>query len=347
MQKKNIAILFGGCSSEYAISLQSAYAVLTHMDTQQYQPICIGITKQGHWLLYEGDFCHLLDDTWQQQTACTPAILSPDRVERGILAFRSEIPDQITIDAAFPILHGKNGEDGTIQGLLELAGIPIIGCGVLASALGMDKDLSHTLAQAAGVAAPNSIVLYETDKSIALQRCQGLCYPLFVKPAREGSSFGITKVETSDQLLPAIDQAFRYDHKIVIEENVPGFEVGCAILGSGNQLIIGEVDEIQLTQGWLDYQEKYQERTAQVFVPARIPAETADRIKAAAVAIYQALQCSGFARVDLFLTPQNQIVFNEINTTPGLTTHSRYPNMLAAAGISFEEMLQRLFQQVV
>ena len=241
-----------------------------------------------------------------------------------------------------PVLHGKNGEDGTVQGLLELAGIPVVGCGVLASALCMDKDVAHRLVQAAGVAVPPSILFRAGEGLDTLpERTASLTYPLFVKPARAGSSFGITKVEEPGVLAEAVTAALAHDSKVVIEEAVPGFEVGCAVLGN-EVLTVGHVDEIELSGGFFNYTEKYGLITSSIHMPARISQEKETEIQVTAQLIYRALECSGFARVDLFLTPDGRIVFNEVNTIPGFTAHSRYPNMMRSIGLEFGPLLDRL-----
>lgn len=354
---KKIAVLFGGCSSEYEVSLESAYAVISHMDTEKYEPVLIGITREGNWYLYEGEWTRIQIDTWYSEETCQPVVVLPDKKLHGLMVYEKDKPDYISLDAALPILHGKNGEDGTLQGVLELAGIPIIGCNTLSSAIGMDKETAHHLAAVCGVKVPKSVLLTEEDwQELQSQNTEQsrnlesygkeLGYPLFVKPLRAGSSFGITRVETSKQLLPAIEHAFAYDKDVVIEENIEGFEVGCAVLGT-NQLTIGEVDEIELSEGFFDYTEKYTLKTSKIYVPARISKEKAEEIKKTAETIYRALGCGCFARVDMFLTPEGEIYFNEVNTIPGFTSHSRYPNMMKAAGISFEELVNRLIKQVV
>lgn len=343
MKKITLAVLFGGSSTEYEISLQSAHAVLTHLDRDRYEPVLLGITRDGRWLLYQGPVDALLDDTWHTDARHTvPAVISPDRGVHGLLLIAPAGPSTRYLDAAFPVLHGKNGEDGTVQGLLELAGIPVVGCGVLASALCMDKDVAHRLVRAAGVAVPPS-ALFRTGEGLDTlpERTASLTYPLFVKPARAGSSFGITKVEEPGVLAEAVTAALAHDSKVVIEEAVPGFEVGCAVLGN-EVLTVGHVDEIELSGGFFNYTEKYNLITSAIHMPARISQEKETEIQATAQLIYRALECSGFARVDLFLTPDGRIVFNEVNTIPGFTAHSRYPNMMRSIGLEFGPLLDRL-----
>jgi D-alanine---D-serine ligase len=289
----------------------------------------------------------IIGDTWQSDESCTPAVISPSREAHGILRFSGERMEQIYIDAAFPVLHGRNGEDGTVQGLLELSGIPFIGCGTLSSALCMDKDLAHIIAKASGINTPPFLVLRKGEPLDQItNEAQRIGYPLFVKPARAGSSFGITRVCNQTELKAAIEKALAHDVKIVIEKAVEGFEVGCAVLGNEN-LTVGELDEIQLTKGFFDFHEKYTLETSKIHLPARIDAETTGRIKETAVKLYRLFECRGFARVDVFLTPEGDIIFNEINTIPGFTAHSRYPSMLGKIGIPFEKTIEHLIEMAV
>jgi len=344
--KKTIAILFGGCSPEYPVSLQSAYSIIEHIDRERYDPVLLGITRQGAWYRYYGDPAAIPDDTWLG-TQCVPAVLSPDRTRQCVLELGHDGLKETHIDLAFPVLHGKNGEDGTVQGLIELAGIPLVGCGTLSSALCMDKDRAHKLVSLAGVRVPKSFTLTgDISHSTLHDSANQLGYPLFVKPVRAGSSFGITKVAEEPALDAAVAAALEFDDTVIIEENIPGFEVGCAVLG-GSELTIGEVDEIELSDGFFDYTEKYTLKTSRIHTPARIDRETAQRVKQTAAVIYRALDCKGFARVDLFLTPAGEIVFNEVNTIPGCTIHSRYPGMMKAIGMDFSTLVDRLLEEAL
>ncbi len=339
MQRKTVAVVFGGCSTEYNVSLQSAYAVITNLNPEQYEPILIGITRQGTWLRFHGSPEKIQNDTWWKSDECVPASISPDRNIHGLLEFRGDNVIATGIDVAFPVLHGKNGEDGTVQGVLTIAGIPFAGCGTLSSAMCMDKDIAHRLANLAGIKTPPSVVLRSgcMQKEMPKQ-ISHLTFPLFVKPVNAGSSIGITQVFQLDELSDAIACAFQHDHKVIIEQAVDGFEVGCAVLGN-DSLVIGEVDEIELSHGFFDYTEKYTLKTSKIHMPARIDVDTAERLKQTAAVIYRALECSGFARVDMFLTPEKEIFFNEVNTIPGFTSHSRYPNMLKGIGMTFEQIV--------
>lgn len=345
-KRVNVAVFFGGCSSEYSVSLASASGVIANLNREKYEPVLIGITKQGRWYHYTGSIEQIQNDSWEASGCCTPAVLSPNRGERRLLLLKPEGIDHISIDIALPILHGRNGEDGTLQGLLELAGIPLAGCGTLASALCMDKDRAHKLAELAGVRVPKSLVLEQPSAAAAEYFALHTGYPLFVKPVKAGSSYGVTKVAAPEQLAPAISLAFQYDNQVILEENINGFEVGCAVLGT-TELITGEVDEIELSGGFFNFTEKYTLKTSAIHVPARIDSSKAEEIKMAAKKIYRALGCSGFARVDMFLTPEGEIVFNEVNTIPGFTEHSRYPGMMKAAGYTFSDILNMILEQAV
>ena len=347
-KKKRIAVLFGGCSTEYEVSLQSAHAVIENMDTDRYEQILIGISRQsGQWYLYHGNIDDIPEDRWHSERTCTPVWVSTDKTVHGICYQGTDGIHAISLDAAFPILHGKNGEDGTVQGVLELAGIPVIGCGMLSSAVGMDKELSHRIAAAAGVPVAETVTVTKPYDAHEIQKyARRLGYPLFVKPVRAGSSFGITRVCKENELIPAVESAFEHDSEVILEEQIRGFEVGCAVLGN-RELTIGEVDEIELSEGFFNYEEKYTLKTSNIYVPARIPLEKAEEIRHMAAVIYRALKCRDFARVDMFLTPEGKIYFNEVNTIPGFTAHSRYPGMMKAAGISFQELISRLIEMEV
>ena len=343
MQKRRIAIIFGGNSPEYKVSLQSAFSVFENIHTDRYDILPVGITRDGRWYHYTGEYEKISDNTWfQDSTHLYPVVVSQDPFVKGFLELDGGKYNIIHVDLVFPILHGKNGEDGTLQGVFELAEIPVVGCNTLSSALCMDKDRAHKLVKIAGVQIPKSITFPCSEKETALSEVVAdFTYPLFVKPVRAGSSFGITKVDIEQDLNAAVDMAFSYDSEVIVEEAVPGFEVGCAILGN-DILTVGRVDEVELSKGFFDYHEKYTLQSSEIYMPARIDTETEKRIQETAKIIYRALGCSGFARVDMFLTPSGEIVFNEVNTIPGFTSHSRYPNMMKGIGLSFTDMLDKL-----
>lgn len=341
MNKKRIGIIFGGKSPEYDVSLESAYSVITNINKEKYDITLIGITKQGNWYKYEGEIENIKNNTWEKEGKCTKTFISTNQDDKGIIELENN--NQLTkLDAIFPILHGSNGEDGTVQGLIALSGIPLIGCDTLSSSLCMDKHLSHKLVESYGIKVAKSIVINDKANQKEIEeKLKQLKYPLFVKPMRAGSSFGITKVESANEIEGAIKEALKYDAEIIIEENVEGIEIGCAILGN-EELTVGEIDEIELSKGFFNYTEKYTLKTSKIHVPARIEKSISDEAKETAKKIYKILKCKDFARVDMFLTPKGEIYFNEINTIPGFTSHSRYPSMMKQVGINFEQLLDKL-----
>ncbi|MDR2957413.1 MAG: D-alanine--D-alanine ligase [Coriobacteriales bacterium] len=347
MSKKKVAILFGGTSPEHPISLQSAYAVITHIDTHKYEPVLIGISQQGEWLLFRGDPVFIVSDTWQQDEYCTEIRLSFATKQKGLIETGKNGEEFIGLAAAFPVMHGSPGEDGTIQGLFELAEIPVVGCGSLSSTLCVDKDVAHRLVASIGISVPKSR-LFTDHRSFAdiCLAAQVIDYPLFVKPTKMGSSIGISMVTSAKELKDAVELAFNYDPSIVLEEAIEGFEVGCSILGN-DDLIVGDLDEIELANGFFDYEEKYSLATSRIHVPARVSPRTTRAIKEAAQKIYKLLRCSGFARIDFFVSSDGGIIFNEVNTVPGLTTHSRYPTMMKAVGLDFSSVINGLIDLAV
>jgi D-alanine--(R)-lactate ligase len=324
MARLKLGIVFGGCSEEHPVSVKSAHEVARHLDLAKYEPFYIGITKNGEWKLRDG----------------RTVVLSPDRGMHGLLVLDEGRYETIRLDVVLPVLHGTLGEDGAIQGLLELAGIPYVGCDVQSSALCMDKALAYTVARSVGIATPTFGVADETVNP------ETFVYPVFVKPARSGSSFGVTKVDRADELPRALETARRFDTKVLIEDAVAGSEVGCAILGDDRELMLGELDRITLSHGFFRiHQERAPEAgsdNATFTVPADISTESRARVQETAKAIYRAFGCSGLARVDMFLTDDGEVVLNEVNTLPGLTSYSRYPRMMAAAGLPFAEVIDRL-----
>lgn len=346
MIKRNIAVIFGGCSPEYGVSLKSAHGVISHMDRDKFTPILIGISRLGDWYYFTGDISRIAEDTWLGAN-CVPAAISPNRSRHELMVLHENEIEKISLDAILPILHGKNGEDGTVQGLCELTGIPLVGCGTLASALCMDKERAHKLVSLAGISVPASFEIKGGYAAAQVEKmAEKLSYPLFVKPVKAGSSYGVSKVLTAQSLMSAVEEAFGYDERVLLEENIPGFEVGCAVIGN-DAPFTGELDEIELSHGFFDFTEKYSLNTSQIHVPARISPEKAAEVKNAARTIYKALGCRGFARVDMFLTPQGEIVFNEVNTIPGFTPHSRFPSMMKAAGMSFDEVVSRIIEMAM
>jgi D-alanine--(R)-lactate ligase len=336
MRPRRIAVLFGGSSEEHDVSVKSAIEIAACIDTRAYAPIYVGITRAGSWRT-----CDRPSVGWEAG-AGRRAVLSPDRETHGLLLTdRSGACEVERVDVVLPVLHGTTGEDGAIQGLLELSGIPYVGCGIQASAICMDKSLAHVVARSAGIATPEFCVRLDDDTTMPAD----LSLPVFVKPARSGSSFGVTRVEHPDDLAAAIAGARRFDDKVVIEQAIVGTEVGCAVLGRGDAVVVGEVDQITLRHGFFRiHQEAAPEQgseNAVITVPAAVARTERTRIQDTAKAIYAALGCEGLARVDMFLQPDGRILLNEVNTLPGFTAYSRYPRMMAAAGIELSEVIDR------
>ena len=346
MKKQTIAVIFGGCSDEYEISLRSASAIIKSINRDKYDVKMLGINMKGEWFHFTGDVDKIAEDIWQDD--CKKAFIPPDRNTHGILELDGDSFNLIHIDVAFPVLHGRNGEDGTIQGLLELANIPIVGCGTLPSVICMDKKLAHIIVNKMDIKVSNGILLHSLiEVESNMEKINTLSYPLFVKPLRSGSSLGVTCVSDSENLYDAIKLAFKYDCSVIAEEKIEGFEVGCAVMGNGENLITGELDEIELTGDAFNFTEKYTLKNTTIHSPARIPTPKTNELKETAKRIYLALGCQGFARVDMFLTPSGDIFFNEVNTIPGFTEHSRFPIMMKKKGYSFSEVVNQLIEMAV
>ncbi|EPD66795.1 D-alanine--(R)-lactate ligase VanA-Sc [Streptomyces sp. HGB0020] len=336
MTRLKVGIIFGGSSEEHPVSVKSAREVARNLDAAKYEPFYIGITKSGDWRLCDGP-----DPGWENGSG-RPVVLSPDRGVHGLLVLEQGRYGTIRLDVVLPVLHGRLGEDGAMQGLLELSGIPYVGCDVPSSALCMDKSLAYVVARSAGIATPEFWTV-TADETIDPE---SLTYPVFVKPARSGSSFGVSKVSRKEELHSAVETARRYDAKVLIEKAVVGSEIGCAVLGNDRDLVVGEVDRIALSHGFFRiHQEEKPESGSEnstAIVPADIPEASRVRVRETAQAVYRALGCKGLSRVDMFLTKDGEVILNEVNTLPGMTSYSRYPRMMAAAELPLAEVLDRL-----
>jgi D-alanine---(R)-lactate ligase len=336
MDRLRIAIIFGGCSEEHPISVKSAQEVAKNLDLEKYEPFYIGITRSGAWRLCDGP-----DADWENGSCC-PVLLSPDSSVHGLLVLEQGCYRTIRLDVVFPVLHGKLGEDGAMQGLLELSGIPYVGCNVQSSALCMDKSLAYVVARSAGIATPH----FWTVAASGHIDPDRFAYPVFVKPARSGSSFGVSRVRHKEELLAAVEGAGQFDSKVLIEEAVVGSEVGCAILGNDGELIAGEPDRISLSHGFFrihqEHEPEHGSENAAFIVPADISAGARELVQQTAKVLYRALGCRGLSRVDMFLKEDGTVVLNEVNTLPGLTSYSRYPRMMAAAGLPLAEVIDRI-----
>ena len=350
-KKIRVGILFGGCSAEHEVSLQSARNVYEALDKEKYEPVLIGIGKDGSWHL--SDSSRLLQSGDPRLAKLNPSgleensnlALLPWKSDQQWLALDERRPIS-SLDVVFPVLHGPLGEDGTIQGLLRLAGLPFVGAGVLGSAVGMDKDVMKRLLRDAGIPSGRFQVLRRADaeRTTAEELAGELGLPLFVKPANMGSSVGVHKVNRLDDLLPAIQDALRYDHKVLVEEFIEGREIECSVLGNQDP-IASLPGEIIPQHDFYSYDAKYvDEDGALLKVPAQLPEEAIARIQQLAVQAFLVLSCEGMARVDVFLRPDGEVVVNEINTIPGFTHISMYPKLWEASGIPPSELIDRLIQ---
>ncbi|MDO4977850.1 MAG: D-alanine--D-alanine ligase family protein, partial [Eubacteriales bacterium] len=325
------------------VSLVSARTVIKNIDTNIYNIIMVGITKEGQWKLIDS-VSSIEDGSWTRGRV--EVILSADTVEKEILLIRGEHVERIHIDVVFPVLHGMNGEDGTVQGLLELAQIPYVGCGVLASACSMDKFYTKVIVDDIGIRQAKFVGVrrYELkDMAAILDKVENeLPYPVFVKPSKAGSSQGVSKANDRAELEKALILAAEHDDKILVEENIVGREVECAVLGAEDPQASG-VGEILAADVFYSYEAKYNNNDSKTVVDPELPEGKAEEIRTNAVKIFKALDCFGLSRVDFFLTYEgNEVVFNEINTLPGFTSISMYPMLWEARGIDKKELVQKL-----
>ena len=349
MKKLNVCILFGGMSPEHAVSLRSAESVLNNLNPEKYHIIPVGITRDGRWLHFNStDYSLLPGDKWETHPDNCPAAISPVWGQ-GLLRFEPDGVKLIPVDVAFPVLHGENGEDGAVQGLMQLAGIPCVGPDVAASAVSMDKTLTKLVVDHIGQPQAAWSLIRRKDlqhhmEEILAQLQEKFSFPMFVKPAGTGSSVGVSKAANPVALQTALLAAAEYDEKILVEEFIWGREVEVAVLGNDSPIasICGEIDS---GAEFYDYDAKYITDTSVAYIPARIDEQVAEQVRDAAVKIYSALGCRGLSRVDFFVTYEdNRMVFNEINTLPGFTSISMYPKLFEASGVAYSDLLDRLLE---
>ena len=335
MIKTSVAIICGGRSSEHEISCLSAGGILAGIDKSRFNVVLIGITKSGNWVLLPHDYSlEIIDGVLPfVDEDATPLVAD---VHGFCVAGKP-----LVIDVVFPALHGPYGEDGTIQGFFEMAGIAYVGSGVAASAMAMDKSISKTIFSAQGMRVASAIVVTRIDWK---SKVAPLKYPVFVKPARGGSSRGTHKVNSASELEPALNDAFTFDRKVMIEAAIPGMEIECAVLESAGEVSASVVGEIVIDSKFefYDFQAKYLDDATTVIAPANIPAAAAEEIRANAVQAFKSLGCSGLARVDFFYTNNGEIVINEINTMPGFTGTSVYPKLMATSGVDYSSLISAL-----
>ena len=343
-----VVIIFGGRSSEYEVSLKTTTSILNHINRDKYDIMTIGITKDGRWFLYSGPYENIATDTWQSSRFVRPAMISPDYSKRGIYILRDDQTyNFIGADIIFPVLHGKNGEDGTVQGGFELSGIPYVGCDLISSANCMDKEFAHIIMERHGIPMAKWVSFRKADiddfEVIAKETERTLGYPVFVKPANAGSSVGVTKVHDMEELKEAFDTAFLHDKKLLVEEAIEGAEVECAVLG--NQTPTASVlGEIVPTAEFYDYDAKYNDKTTMQHIPARIDKAISDKVRQTALLAYKVMECKGLSRVDFFVRQDGSIILSEVNTLPGFTEISMYPKLREAGGLSYSELIDELIR---
>jgi|LSQX01.2.fsa_nt_gb D-alanine-D-alanine ligase len=338
----NIAVVFGGKSSEHDVSLVSATSIIKNINKEKFNVIMIGITKQGEWFRYSGDIKDIQNDKWIGHD-CEKCQFDMTYGSQDLLLFGEEIK-RIHVDCVFPVLHGKNGEDGTIQGFLTLCGIPFVGCDMLSSAMSMDKQITNVMADYAGIkqAKWTSCLDIDFDDEFIDMTIAKLGFPIFVKPANAGSSVGVSKAKNREGLINAANLAFTHDRKVVFEEAIVGLEVECAVLGN-EAPIASRVGSVIACGEFYDYDSKYINES-KIEIPANIDKKVEARIQIAAIEIYKIMGCSGLSRIDFFLTEKNEIYFNELNTIPGFTSISMYPSLFGISGISYSDLITKLIE---
>ncbi len=342
---KNLLVIFGGCSSEYEVSLRSSASVLRNINREKYNVIMLGITKDGSWYYFDGSIDEIENNTWFKGSNVTPAVISPDKKDKALILLKDSGAEKLPVDVIFPVLHGKNGEDGTIQGIFELAGIPYVGCAPLASAMCMDKAVTNTLADNANIPGAKWAAFtkseYDSGKVDLEPIIEKLSFPIFVKPANAGSSVGISKAHNEEELKKAIEIAFENDYKAVLEETLVGREIECAVMGNETP-VASCIGEILPTAEFYDYEAKYVDNSTGLAIPADLPEEISEKVRKEAIRAYQALGCEGLSRVDFFLSDDGTCYLNEINTLPGFTSISMFPKLFGQVGIPYSELIDRL-----
>ena len=345
--KKTIAIIFGGASSEHEVSRVSAASVIRNINTEKFDVKNIGIKKDGSWFLFNGSADDIENGKWESDPNNIPVILSPNPNDHGLLIFENSSFKKKYIDAVFPVLHGKNGEDGTVQGLFSLAKIPFVGCDTSSSAVCMDKVFTNLILDSGKINRCKWIWFYSYEfknspDEIFNKAELELGYPMFVKPANAGSSVGIGKALNRNELLKYIEDAIVHDKKILIEEFIDGFEVECAVLGNEDP-IPSTLGQIVPAKEFYDYEAKYSSPDNKYYIPAHVSDEVTDKIKKTAIKAFKLLGCEGLSRIDFFVRKSDDTIFlNEINTLPGFTSISMYPQLFAHLGIPYSELLSKL-----
>lgn len=338
MSKLKLGVVFGGQSSEYSVSLHSSGSFLHQIRKENYDITCIAIDQTGHFFLYEGPIEAIEHDEWKQEQFIRPCAW----VHKGVYDLDNEI--FIPLDVIFPILHGKNGEDGALQGMCEMMNIHYVGCDILSSAMCMDKEIMHILCDEAKIPCADYVCLKKREPQPTFEEIEEkIALPWIVKPCNAGSSYGVHFVENKEQFEEACKDAFFYDGKgkILVEKAIDGFEIGCAVMGN-DHIETGSVDEIEIESAFFDFEGKYAMKGAEIHCPARLEPRLFEAAQMLAKGAYRTMGCTGLARVDMFVTKDGEIILNELNTIPGFTATSRYPSMMQTAGLSFSDLIDRL-----
>jgi len=347
MTKLNVAVIFGGCSLEHNVSINSAINIINSLSKEKYNIIPVYINTSGSWFLYEGKADSVKAAEWEKFG--TPCQLSLDRQRKGLLRISAEKVKRVPVDVVFPVLHGRFGEDGTIQGLFEMAGIKYVGCDVMSSAIAMDKAMTKLLAKTLGIAQAKYLVfgtedIKDADKMLSAIRYK-LGYPCFIKPNRTGSSIGISKAANKKELIKAVETAFAHDDKIIVEKMIEGREFACAVLGYGNELIVSDIGEIIPGGDFYDYDDKYINSKAKTIVPAKVNKASLSEFRDFSSRIFQLIGGRGLSRIDFFLEKSTgKVIFNEINTMPGFTDISMYPLLMKHAGVDSSSLMDKLIE---
>lgn len=344
-----LAVIFGGVSSEHDISCLSAASILRNLDREKYEVYPVGITQDGRWYYCPDCTADTVENgEWERLNGKVPALFPPDRSVHGLVLLRDGKTETVRLDCVFPVLHGVGGEDGTMQGLLELAGIPYVGCGVAASANSMDKSITKVLVDAAGVRQAKYYLALRYDfernaEGVVRTAADRLgSFPVFVKPCSQGSSVGVAKANDMLELAAGLTEAFKLDDKVLVEEFIDGHEVECAVLGNHSP-IASTVGEIAPAQEFYTFDAKYKDEASQLYIPAHITPQQIETVRQNALRVYAALGCRGLSRVDFFVThADGEVVFNELNSIPGFTSISMYPKLFAHEGIDYPALLDRL-----
>ncbi len=338
MDKIKLGIVFGGQSSEYSVSLHSSSALIRAINQDKYELVLIGITKDGIVRLFEGSIDDIEHDNW------LPSSFEAAFIHKGIINL--ETNKRHKLDVVFPVVHGKNGEDGTLQGLFEVMNIPYVGDNTLSSAICMDKEMTHIVLEKANIPMAKYVALYKEHNDLDFKEVEKIIpLPWIIKPCNAGSSYGVNIVKCEKDFIKAKEEAYRYDGrgKLIVEEFVDGFEIGCAVLGHDQKMVLGSVDEIAIAKGsFFDFDGKYALKGAKIYCPARISKECFKKARSIAKSASIALNCEGMARVDMFVLKNEEVIVNEVNTIPGFTDTSRYPSMMNEVGIPFSELIDKL-----